>query len=104
MKTHDSQLACSMIYPACSKALRLLFITSMIYLAGCASQPQVVYRTADVPEPPVITRPELESVNITSAMDPGTILQALRSDIKKLQATILEYEKALGAYRKKDTK
>lgn len=94
-----------MIYPAGpGRILRLLALSSMIYLAGCATAPQVEYRVAPVPEPPVITRPELESINIDSSMDPGRILQAFRADIKKLQSTIMEYEKALDAYRKKDTK
>lgn len=86
------------------KFARGIVCCSMIYLAGCATAPQIEYRVADIPAPPTITRPELESVNITSAMDPGTILQAFRADIKRLQSTILEYEKALDAYRKKDTK
>lgn len=69
-------------------------------LIGCASKPVVEYRVADVPEPPKIQRPVLDSVNINSNMDPGTIIQTFRTDIKRLQATIKEYEAVLDSYRK----
>ena len=77
---------------------------SMLILAGCACQPKTEYRVADIPEPPRVERPVLDSVNIDGTMDPGTIIQAFRSDIKRLQSTILEYEKILDSYRKKDSK
>ena len=98
-----------MIYPQVqfgSLVRRTTMAVSMIYLAlltACAT-PQVEYRAAKVPEPPRIERPSLESLNITSTMDAGSIIQAFRADIKRLQSTIVEYEKALEAYRKKDTK
>jgi len=77
---------------------------SMLILAGCCTAPRVEYRVADIPEPPKVERPVLESVNINSGMDAGSIIQTFRADIKRLQATILEYEKILDSYRKKDTK
>lgn len=89
-----------MIYPR----VRLLIISCVLALAGCSTAPKVEYRVADVPEPPKIERPELNSLNINSSMPLEQIVQAFREDIKKLQATVLQYEKALDAYRKKDTK
>ena len=87
-----------MIYP------RVLCAAVVLALAGCASAPKVEYRVADVPEPPRIERPVLDSLNIDYSMPVEQIVQAMREDIKKLQAAILQYEKALDAYRKKDTK
>ena len=84
--------------PFCALALALL-------LVGCAHQPQIEYRTAPIPEPPTINRPELPVLSATKDMDPGTILQLHRETIKVLQAWGLELEAALNAYRKpKETK
>lgn len=67
-------------------------------LIGCATQPE--YRVVDIPEPPVVNRPELPVLTITKDMDPGTIIQLHRETIKRLQAWGLELEAALNAYRK----
>lgn len=89
-----------MIYPR----VKLIAIAFVLALSGCASQPKVEYRVADVPEPPRIERPVLGSLNITYDMKLEEIVQIMREDIKKLQATVMQYEKSLDAYRKKDTK
>ena len=71
----------------------------MLALTGCASAPNV--RIADVPEPPVIARPDLPVLNITATMDAGQVLSLHRQTIKILQAYAAELEAALNAYRKK---
>jgi hypothetical protein len=78
--------------------LAFIFALSVV---GCATQPQIEYRVADVPEPPTVNRPELPVLAITKDMDPGTIVQLHRETIKRLQAWGLELEAALNAYRKK---
>lgn len=75
-----------------------------LLLAGCASAPTVEYRVAEIPEPPVITRPELPVLNMPSGADAGTVIQFHRETIKILQAYAKELEAALNAYRKKDPK
>lgn len=89
-----------MIYPR----VKLIATAFVLALSGCASQPKVEYRVADVPEPPRIERPVLGSLNITYDMKLEEIVQIMREDIKKLQATVMQYEKSLDAYRKKDAK
>lgn len=81
---------------------RLTAIIAAILLAGCASTAQVQYRVVDVPAPPKIERPTLESLNIHVGMSLEQIVQTFRADIKKLQATIMQHETALDVYRKKD--
>jgi hypothetical protein len=76
----------------------------ILLLAGCASTPQVEYRVIDVPEPPVIQRPELPVLNIKPGDDAGTVLQLHRETIKVLQSFAKELETALNAYRKKEVK
>lgn len=92
-----------MIYPA-SSVRRIYLALALAILTGCASQPQVEYRVAKIPEPPRIERPDLGSLNITYSMKLEEIVQIMREDIKKLQATIMQYEKALDVYRNKETK
>ena len=72
----------------------------ILLLTGCAHQAQIEYRVAEVPEPPVINRPELPILLATKDMDPGTIIQLHRETIKVLQSWGLELEAALNAYRK----
>jgi hypothetical protein len=77
----------------------------LLVISGCACKPKIEYRVADIPEPPVITRPALDVLEINNIMDPGTIIQLHRSTILKLKSWGLELETALDAYRKpKDTK
>jgi PBP1b-binding outer membrane lipoprotein LpoB len=72
-----------------------------LLLTGCAApKTQIEYRVADVPEPPVINRPDLPVLTITKDMDPGTIIQLHRETILVLKAWGLELEAALNAYRK----
>jgi len=73
----------------------------ILLLTGCASVPQIEYRVAQIPQPPVINRPELPVLLITKDMDPGTIIQLHRETIKVLQSWGLELEAALNSYRKK---
>ena len=81
------------------------YLLIVLFLSGCACKPQIEYRVSDIPEPPVITRPVLDVLDINTTMDPGTVLQLHRSTILKLKSWGLELETALDAYRKpKDTK
>jgi hypothetical protein len=68
-------------------------------MAGCATAPQIEYRYLKVPEPPVITRPELEVVKLQPGATAATVIQAHRQDILSLQKWGLELEGALNAYR-----
>lgn len=70
-------------------------------LAGCQCTPKVEYRIVDIPEPPVINRPELPVLNVNSSMNAGQIIQLHRETIKVLQSWGLQLEAALDAYRKK---
>ena len=83
---------------------KLTVLICSLVLAGCCTAPRVEYRVADVPEPPVITRPDLGSLNITYSTPLEQIVQTMREDIKKLQAAFLKQEIALDVYRKKEPK
>lgn len=69
-----------------------------LLLSGCAT---TEYRVVDVPEPPVIKRPDLPVLSATKDMDAGTVLQLHRETILVLQAWGRELEAALDAYRKR---
>lgn len=71
----------------------------ILLLTGCATT-QIEYRVADIPEPPVIVRPELPVLNTKPGDDAGTVLQLHRETIKLLQGYAKELEAALNAYRK----
>ena len=77
----------------------ILIALVLLAISGCAHQEQTRYEKA--PEPPVIERPKLDTDDLNSSMDAGTVLQLHRSTIIKLKAWGLELEKALDAYRKK---
>jgi hypothetical protein len=80
--------------------LALILGIALIVLSGCATTaPEIRY--AEIPQPPVIERPRLDTEDLNSSMDPGTVIQLHRSTIIKLKAWGLELEKALDAYRKK---
>ena len=86
---------------------RKAIIIFTLFLAGCACKPEVRIEYVKVPpvEPPVITRPVLETDYLKLDNDPGMVLQLHRITIKRLQQWGLELEAALDAYRtKKDTK
>lgn len=81
------------------------YILIAVLLTGCASTTKIEYRVADIPEPPIINRPELPVLNISSGDDPGFVIQLHRETIKILQSYARELEVALDAYRKpKDVK
>lgn len=84
--------------------IRVAFYVFVIlwFLTGCATT-RVEYRTADIPEPPVITRPALPTDGLTAGQDAGTVLQLHRETIKVLQSWGKELEEALNAYRKKSS-
>lgn len=77
----------------------ILVALLLLVLSGCQTMPEIRYEKA--PEPPVIERPRLDTEDLNSSMDAGTVLQLHRSTIIKLKAWGLELEKALDAYRKK---
>ena len=73
---------------------------AVLVSTGCATKTTTQYRVLDVPEPPIIARPDLDVLLINSSMDAGTIIQLHRQTIIKLKAWGLELEQALNAYRK----
>lgn len=77
----------------------ILIALLLMVISGCATQPEVRYEK--LPEPPVIERPRLDTEDLNTSMDPGTVIQLHRQTIIKLKAWGLELEKALDAYRKK---
>ena len=72
-----------------------------LLLVGCACNPEVRIEYIKVPPktPPVITRPQLDTDYIKSDADAGTVIQAHRLTIKKLQQWGLELDAAINAYR-----
>jgi len=78
----------------------LFKLLPVLLLSACACKPQIEYRTAEIPEPPAIQRPVLDTDALNTGADAGVVLQAHRSTIIKLKAWGLELEKALDAYRK----
>ena len=68
-----------------------------LLLTGCAT---TQYVAAPTIEPPVIARPELDVDYLKPGDDAGTVIQAHRLTIKKLQSWGLQLEAALDAYRK----
>lgn len=75
-----------------------LILICILFLSGCATQVRTEYVKAPQVEPPIITRPDLDTDYLKPGMDPGEVLQAHRLTIKKLQAWGLELEAALKAY------
>lgn len=74
--------------------------TSVVFLMGCATS-RVEYRYLDLPEPPVIARPALETQKLVPGDTPRTVIQAHREDILNLQSWGLQLEAALNAFRKR---
>ena len=77
-----------------------LIIMLLMLLAGCATAPQIEYRVADYPQPPVIERPALPVETITKEMTPGEVIQKHRETIIVLEGYAQKLEAALNAYRK----
>jgi len=81
--------------------VKILIFSCILFFAGCASPSKIEYRYSELPEPPVISRPELDVLQADYSMDAATIIQLHRSTIIKLKSWGLELEKALDVYRKK---
>jgi PBP1b-binding outer membrane lipoprotein LpoB len=80
----------------------IVVIVAVFFLSGCAAtKPKVMveYVQATQIEPPIITRPDLDTDYLKDGMDAGTVIQSHRLTIKKLQQWGLELEAALNAYR-----
>lgn len=69
-------------------------------LTGCAHT-QVEYRYVDLPEPPVIARPDLKTQTLKAGDSPATVVQAHREDVLNLQSWGKQLEAALDGFRKK---
>jgi hypothetical protein len=78
---------------------KIKYLLICAVLAGCATTTKTEYIKVPPAEPPVITRPDLDTDYIKSGDDAGTVIQAHRLTIKKLQQWGLELEAALNAYR-----
>ena len=84
---------------------KMTTILFALMLVGCACKPVIQYVKVPPIEPPIITRPDLETDYLKHSDNAGVVLQAHRITIKKLQQWGLELETALDAYRiKKETK
>jgi hypothetical protein len=81
----------------------IILVVLAFCLSGCAAPPKpevrVEYVKVSQIEPPIIPRPELDTDYLKDGMDAGTVIQAHRLTIKKLQQWGLELESALNAYR-----
>ena len=75
-----------------------IILTSVLFLAGCGTP--IKYIEVPPKEPPFIARPALETDYLKPGDDAGTVIQAHRLTIKRLQQWGLELEAALNAYRK----
>lgn len=92
--------------------MRSLIIIAAMVLAGCGTcKPQIVERTTTVevkvpvttpiPEPKVVTRPQLMIFQLTSTdeADPGKVIKYYSASIKQLQGYAVELETILDGYR-----
>ena len=79
-----------------------LILISILLLSGCATK--TIYVEVPPKEPPLITRPQLDTDYLKQGSTPGDVIQAHRLTIKKLQQWGMELETALDAYRKDTTK
>ena len=77
-----------------------LILALALLLAGCSTT-KVEYRYLEVPEPPIIERPLLETEDLNKGDNPGVVIEAHRRAILRLQAYAMELEAALNAYRRK---
>jgi len=78
-----------------------LYILSLIFLAGCNSfQTRQDIIQVSCPVPPSIPRPQLETDALKIGDDSGTVIQAHRITIKRLQSWGLEQEAILKGYQK----
>ena len=69
-----------------------------LLLGGCCTT-QVKYVTQKMPEPPQVTRPELDVDNLKEGDGPDRVIQAHRVSIKKLQGYSIELETIINGYR-----
>lgn len=83
-------------------AKKLILISAFLLLTGCATK--TVYVEVPPKEPPLITRPQLDTDYLKQGSTPGDVIQAHRLTIRKLQQWGIELETALDAYRKDNTK
>ena len=81
-----------------SIAFLIFCICIVAFLMGCTTV-KTEYVKVPPQEPPVITRPALDTDYLKATDDAGTVIQAHRLTIKKLQGWGLELEAALDAYR-----
>ena len=78
---------------------RVFILLLMVCLVGCSAfQTKTV--VAQLPEPPTITRPDLESDNLTEDMTIDVLIQAYRVSIIKLKDYAKQLEKTLDTYRR----
>lgn len=78
------------------------FLVAVFCVLNVACATKTEYVPVMPPEPPRVERPEIESVNVQADDSYGTIIQAFRIDIKRLQKWGLELEALLDGYRKKE--
>lgn len=82
-------------------ALAIAIALILLILSGCAHT-QVEYRYVDLPEPPVIARPDLKTQSLRPGDAPADVIQAHRSDIVSLQSWGRQLEAALNGYRREN--
>lgn len=78
-----------------------IVLALLLLLGGCATQERIVYVQATQIDPPLITRPELDTELLKPGMDAGEVLQLHRLTIIKLMAWGTQLEGALNVYRTK---
>ena len=80
--------------------VRFILLTCLL-LGGCCTN-QVKYVTQKMPEPPQVTRPELDVDNLKEGDGPDVVIQAHRVSIRKLQGYSMQLETILDGYRTKE--
>lgn len=78
--------------------LNTFLVSAILLLSGCATQQQEI-RVEKLPEPPVITVPELAIHKLTETSPVDEVVQAYYETIVRLQGALEEALAALEVYR-----
>lgn len=82
--------------------IKTLFLTSAIWLSGCACQVKTVYvPVSTCPAPPVITMPELAVDRLPAKPETKVALKALLDDHIALKGSLEACIVTVDGYRKK---
>ena len=81
--------------------MRAIVIIAVIILSGCASTRTVYVPVSSCPEPPPVSRPELQVPKLPQPAPTDAALKAIAEDYITMKAEINRLIILLEAYRKK---